>query len=272
MAKKKELPLPESLGLPCVGVESHAHLDLDAFADDFPDVLGRAQRSGVAQIGNVFLSTEAYYTKRHIFDTYPQVFFLLGIHPCHAQECDASALAAMEEALRADSRFRAVGEIGFDYYWDDCPKDIQDAAFRAQLAMARRLELPVVIHSRDAADATITVLEEEGFTHYPVLWHCFGGDVTLASRILSHGWHLSIPGTVTYPANAALREAVRYIPLDRMLLETDCPYLSPQPYRGKRNEPAYTVFSASCIAQERGMDAAELWQACGDTARRFFGM
>lgn len=273
MSKKKpERPAPESLGLPCTGVESHAHLDLDAFTEDLGDVLRRAALAGVAQLGNVFLGPAAYHRNRHLFDAHPEVFFVLGIHPCEGATCDAAALSSMREAFSADARLRAVGEIGLDFYWDDCPPDVQRTAFRAQLALAREVERPVVIHSRDAADASIALLEEEGFAGYPLLWHCFGGDAALAERIVDNGWHVSIPGPVTYTANATLREAVHVIPLDRIMFETDCPYLTPMPYRGKRNEPAYAVFTARCVAEERGMDVSDLWTVAGDNARRFFGL
>ncbi|NHZ46247.1 TatD family hydrolase [Nitratidesulfovibrio liaohensis] len=273
MSKKKpERPAPESLGLPSTGVESHAHLDGSEFDADREAVLDRARAAGVAQFGNVFLGPEKWRANRHLFAQRPEVFFLLGIHPCEAQACDDAALAAMRGAFAQDDRLRAVGEIGLDFYWDECPPDIQRAAFRAQLAMAREVGRPVVIHSRDAFDDTMQVLEEEGFSDYPLLWHCFGGDAAQAARIVAHGWHVSLPGPVSYPANEPLREAARTLPLDRLLLETDCPYLSPVPYRGKRNEPAYMVFTAQAVAQARGMDVAELWTAAGGNARRFFGL
>lgn len=250
MSKKKpERPAPESLGLPCTGVESHAHLDADTFDADREAMLDRAAAAGVARMGNVFLGPEKWAANRHMFANRPEVFFLLGIHPCEAQTCDEAALDAMRTAFAQDVRLRAVGEIGLDFYWDDCPHDVQRTAFRAQLALAREVGRPVVIHSRDAFEDTMQVLEEEGFPGYPLLWHCFGGDVEQAGRIVDHGWHVSLPGPVSYAANAPLREAARVVPLDRLLLETDCPYLSPEPYRGKRNEPAYLVFTAMCVAQ-----------------------
>lgn len=273
MSKKKpERPAPESLGLPCTGVESHAHLDGSEFDADREAMLDRARAAGVALLGNVFLGPERWAANRHLFAHRPEVFFLLGVHPCEAQSCDDAALAAMRDAFARDERLRAVGEIGLDFYWDDCPPDVQRAAFRAQLAMARDVGRPVVIHSRDAFDDTMRVLEEEGFSGYPLLWHCFGGDAAQAARIVAHGWHVSLPGPVSYPANEPLREAARALPLDRLLLETDCPYLSPVPYRGKRNEPAYMVFTAQAVALARGMDTAELWTAAGENARRFFGV
>ena len=261
---------PESLHLPCTGVDSHAHLDLKHFGQDLEETLLRAQKTGVAQIGNVFLSIEAWEKGQQLFARHPNVFFLLGIHPTDAALCSPETLDAMQKAFGADPRLKALGEIGLDYYWKDCPPSVQRGAFTAQLHLARQLDLPVVIHSRDAYDETLAMLLDLGFSNYPVLWHCFGGDAAQAQRLVAEGWYISIPGPVSFPANQALREALRHIPLNRLMTETDCPYLAPLPYRGKRNEPAYTAFTVSVMAQELGMSPAELWTSCGNTARRFF--
>ncbi len=131
----------------------------------------------------------------------------------------------------------------------------------------------IAIHSRDAARDCLRILEAEGFAGRPLLWHCFSGDaVEHLDHILANGWHVSIPGPVTYPANHDLREAVRRIPLERLLVETDCPYLSPLPWRGKPNEPGFVAFTAVAVAHERGMDPAELWAACGRNTLRFFAV
>ena len=197
---------------------------------------------------------------------------MLGIHPCDGQQCTPEVLADIREAFAVDDRLRAVGEIGLDFYWDDCPKEIQYQVLHDQLQLARELEKPVVIHCRNAEAETLITLESRGFVGYPLLWHCFGGDADMARRIIRNGWHISIPGPVSYPANKAVREALAVIPDDRLLLETDSPYLSPVPWRGKRNEPAFTVFTVRHMAAARGMEPEELWQICGDNARRFFGV
>lgn len=274
MSKKKSAPKtpPLSRALPLCGVDSHAHLDSKEYRDDLAAVLDLARRCGVARVGQVFLGPEEYAAGRHLFDAYPQVFFILGLHPCDGRRCTPEALEAMRRAFVENSRLRAVGEIGLDFYWDDCPPDIQRAAFLAQLELARQLEKPVVVHCREAVEATLDVLENNGFRHYPLLWHCFGGHADLAARLVDNGWHVSFPGPVTYPANASLRDAARRVPLDRLLLETDCPYLSPADWRGKRNEPAFAVFTAARIAEERGMPAADLWEQCGRNAALFFGL
>lgn len=275
MSKKKHngpIVAPESLGLPRTGVDSHAHLDLRHFGEDIEAVLERAKAAGVAQIGNVFLSLEAWEKGREIFAARPEVFFLLGIHPTDAMHYSPQVRAGMANAFKTDARLRALGEIGLDFYWKDCPPNVQVTAFIDQLHLARELDLPVVIHCRDAYAETMQILREQGFHGYPLLWHCFGGTAEQARELVAAGWHISVPGPVTFPANAALREALAVIPRERLLTETDCPYLAPMPYRGKRNEPAYTVFTVTAMAGTLNMEPAELWTVCGDNARRFFGI
>ncbi|MGE4263446.1 MAG: TatD family hydrolase [Desulfovibrio sp.] len=280
MSKKNKPPRPEpeTLALPLAGVDSHAHLDLEDFDVDREAVLARARACGVARVGNVFLGPQAYRKNRHHFDAHPEVFFLLGIHPGNADQCTPEALSDMRAAFRNDSRLKALGEIGLDYYWDDHPRDVQDQALRAQLALALELGLPPVIHCRDKAeshaafDDTIRVLEDTGFAGRKLLWHCFGGDAAQARRLLDHGWHVSIPGPVSYSRNQPLREAVALIPLERMLIETDCPYLSAEPWRGKRNHPALMGFTATCVAEIKGLAPDEVWAATGRNARAFFNL
>ena len=272
MSKKKTQPFYPPPSLPRTGVESHAHLNSRQFTLDFEAVLERAAAAGVAQIIQVFLSPEAWQNGKALFDPYPNVYFILGIHPTEAQLFSKETAENIRLAVAADARIRAVGEIGLDFYWKDCPPEIQKEAFAGQLALARQLDLPVVVHCRDAEEETFATLEALGFAGYPLLWHCFGGNTAMADRIISNGWHLSVPGPVTFPANTALREAVGRVPIDRLLVETDCPYLSPMPLRGKRNEPANLGYTIAAMAEARQMDPAELWTICGDNARRFFGI
>ncbi|MDR3362768.1 MAG: TatD family hydrolase [Desulfovibrio sp.] len=270
--KKIERVDPLRRKLPPGGVDSHAHLDGPEFDSDREDVLARAKAAGIARIGNVFLGPEDFAARKGRFDAHPEVFFLLGVHPCDGQRCTPQALADIRAAFAAEPRLRAVGETGLDYHWKDCPRETQISAFTAQLNLARDMGKPVALHCRDAEKDVLVILESEGFAGYPLLWHCFGGDIPLARRILDKGWQLSLPGPVTYPANDDLRRAAAFIPADRLLLETDCPYLSPVPWRGSRNEPALSVFTARAVAQARGEDPEKLWLTCGDNARRFFNL
>lgn len=267
---KKDRPLPESLALPCQGADSHAHLDgrdVNPLA-----VLTRARACGVRTVGNIFLGPDAYDKGQDQFGDDPDVFFTLGVHPHEAASMTEEHWRRMGQAFDRDVRLRAVGEIGLDYYYDFSPREDQQHWFRRQLELARDLEKPVVIHCRDAEDDCLAILDQMGFGGRPLLWHCFGLGPEWVSRLVDRGWHLSVPGTVTYAKNETLREAVKIIPHDRLLLETDAPYLTPEPYRGKTNEPALLGFTALAIASLLDESAAMLWQRCGDNTRRFFGL
>jgi len=274
MSKKNKPPRPEpeTLALPRLGVDSHAHVDLADFDADREEIMDRALACGVARTGNVFLGPEAYLKNRHFFAHRPEVFFLLGIHPGEADQHSPQAQEAMRQAFQADPRLKAVGEIGLDYYWDTHPHDLQERVFRAQLALALELGLPPVIHCRDAFDDTLRVLVDAGYSGRRLLWHCFGGDDNQARTLLDHGWTLSIPGPVSYGANEALRRAVAVIPLERMLIETDSPYLSAEPWRGKRNHPALVGFTARCVAEVKQLPVEDVWAATGENARTFFNL
>lgn len=273
MGHKKTVRIdPLTRALPAGGADSHAHLDGPEFASDRAQTLDRAAKCGVSTIGNVFTSPADYDSRKNYFADYPDVFFILGIHPCDGMRCTPECLETIELSFRNDGRLRAVGEIGLDFHWDSCPRELQMQAFSKQLELAKKLDKPVVIHCREADRECLTLLEAGDFKGYPLLWHCFGGDSSLAKKIIRNGWHISVPGPVTYPANTALREAMSEIPAERLLLETDCPYLSPVPWRGTRNEPAYAVFTATAVADAREMPTDELWEQCGDNTRRFFGI
>lgn len=270
MSRKKPRPEPESLGLPPLGVETHAHLDLDDFDEDRETIIARAFDCGVKEIINVFLGPDALIEKRHLFDDYPQIYFLLGVHPNNADTFTDETLASMRELFASEPRLKGVGEIGLDYYWERVPHDVQKAVFVKQLHLARELDQPVIIHSRDANDDTIAILEAEGFKDYPVLWHCFGAGLDLATQVLDNGWHISVPGPVTFRKTDDLQAAVARIPFERLLIETDCPYLAPEPWRGKRNHPALIGFTAQRIAQIKGRSVEDIWKITGDNARKFF--
>ncbi len=274
MSKKKSppLPSPETLGLPPVGVESHAHLDMDPLAADLPAVLERARASGVARLVNVFLGPTAYEEHAPLFAAHPQVSFILGMHPHDAKDYSAEVLDRMEVIFASDKRIKALGEAGLDYFYDLSPRETQRAVFASQLDLARSLDIPVVVHSRDSLEDTLRILLDLGFAGRRVLWHCFGGDAAAAREVLSHGWFISIPGPVTYPKNEALRSAVTEIPLSRMALETDCPFLAPVPWRGKTNEPALMAFTAQAVAEAKGLDVRKVWLETGKTALNFFGL
>ena len=272
MGKKKPRQEPEALELPRGGVESHAHLDLEDFDEDREEILARAKACGVEQIINVFLGPDAYEKRKGLFDEHPEVSFLLGVHPNNADTLTDDALSRMRAHFKNDTRLKGVGEIGLDYYWERVDHGIQKRAFIKQLDLARELDLPVIIHSRDANDDCVEILLEQGFKDYPVLWHCFGSGLDLAQQVIDNGWHVSIPGPVTFRKTDDLQAAVARIPFERLLIETDCPFLAPEPWRGKRNHPALIGFTAKRVAEIKGRSLEDLWQITGDNARRFFSL
>lgn len=263
---------PENMALPLQGVDTHAHIDLPELKADAPEILDRARRAGVEFVGNVFLGPQAYTDHKDLFAHDSKVFFILGIHPHEARKVNDDSLVRVQSAIQADDRIKALGEIGLDYFRDHAPHDVQRQAFLAQLELAGDLDLPVVIHSRAAEEETLELLDQAGFAQRPLIWHCFGAGPDLAAEILQRGWQISIPGTVTFPKAKALQEAVQIIPSSRMVLETDCPFLTPEPFRGKRNEPAFTVFTARKVAELRKESIDRVWEYTGHNARVFFGL
>ncbi len=252
-------------------MDPHAHLNLKPLRRDVEGVLTRADESGVRIVGNVFLTPAQYYRDVHLLQAMSQVFFLVGIHPHEAANVDDSALDDLEKALR-DPRVKAAGEMGLDFYKERSPRREQEKRFRQQLEVALKADAPVVVHSRAAEEQTFGILREMGFVDRPLMWHCFGQDINFAKRLLQCGWTISIPGTVTFKKADALREAARLIPLDSMVLETDCPFLTPDPYRGKTNEPGLLPLIADRVASLRGMDREEVCRATTETGMRFFSL
>jgi TatD DNase family protein len=244
-------------------IDSHCHLAGKEFAEDLPAVVARAQNAGLVRC-LVILAAEddaEIDQAQTILQAWPAVRFAIGVHPHQAHVfADSAEAAAGLTANRLDllPSACAIGEIGLDYHYDFSPKDVQQAVFRAQLRLAVSRTLPVVIHTREAEEDTLRILEEESRGQLAGVFHCFSGNVESARRALDIGFHVSIPGIVTFPKAEELREAVKVIPLDRLLIETDSPYLAPVPYRGKRNEPSYVMQTLEAVASLRGMDRGEL--------------
>ncbi len=237
--------------------DSHAHLDLPEFRDDCLAVLDRARQAGVALIINVGIgvrnSRQALETAR----AFPGVFAAIGVHPHGVGSLKDADLDALS-LLAQDPKVVAIGEIGLDFYRRRSPEEVQKAWFRRQLEWADSLGKPVVIHTREATAATLSILRERRAQLHGGVMHCFGGSYDEARAFLDLGMHLSFSGTLTYPAAGALREVAKKLPLDRVLVETDCPYLPPQPWRGKRNEPAYVAATARQLADLHGLSLEEM--------------
>jgi TatD DNase family protein len=251
--------------------DTHAHLHFPEFAGDLDAVLARARAAGVRRMLTVGTDLALSRAAVALAAREPDVWASVGVHPHDAAGADEVTLAELER-LAADPRVVAIGETGLDFFRDLSPRDAQQDAFRRQLALARRLRKPVVVHCRDAHEATLAALAEERVADVGGIMHCFSGDVNIARRCLDLGLLVSLAGPVTYPKSHALADVARFVPPDRLVVETDCPFLPPQAHRGKRNEPAYLGFTAARVAELRGEPLASLAPRMSDNAGRLLGI
>ena len=247
-------------------IDTHAHTNFDAFDADRAAMYARAREAGVAAIVEVGVGLEGSRAAVARAAKEPLVHAAAGLHPTGLEGFDAAWPDF--EALVEKSGVVAVGECGLDYYWMKAPKDLQARAFRAQIDLARRRDLPFIVHCREAEDDLIPILRDAGYGRGVV--HCFGGTRAQAEEILALGLAISFCGNVTYPKAEGLREAARAVPLDVLMLETDAPFLSPQGRRGKRNEPAFVAETAAFLAELHGVPLEDLAARTTANARRFF--
>jgi len=253
-------------------IDTHAHLDHAQFAADRHSVIERAAASGVSHILSVGCDLESSATNVSLAEAYPNLYAAVGIHPHDAVQADEAGIAQLRRLLDQSDKIVAVGEIGLDFYRDRAPRDVQRLAFRRQIALAREVRKPIIVHDRDAHDEVMRILGEERAAEVGGVLHCFSGDTEMARACLDLGFYLSFPGTITYPKNEAAREVVRAIPIDHLLVETDCPYLAPQPFRGKRNEPAYVRHTAEMIAEIKGLTCEDVARITTRNAYTLFGI
>jgi TatD DNase family protein len=251
-------------------IDSHAHIYYRDYAGDFDAMLQRATDAGVDAILVVGTDIESSRESVELAEKHPQIYAAVGIHPHDAGRVTEACYDVIRELARSSAKVVAIGEIGLDFYRDRSPREDQERVFRAFLRMAGELGKPVIVHDRDAHRQVLDCLREEG-TRQGVL-HCFSGDTAMAAEAVAMGLYISIPGTVTYPANEALRDVVRNVSIDRMLVETDCPYLSPVPHRGKRNEPAYVRLAAERVAEVKGLSLEDVSRITTKNVRDLFGI
>ena len=231
--------------------DTHAHLHFPEFADDLAGVLARARAAGVRRMLTIGTDVETSRAAIALAGREADVWAAVGIHPHDAAEADEATLAEIERLAQAP-RVVAVGEMGLDFFRNLSPADAQARVFRAQLDIARRLGKPVLVHCRDAHEAVLTTLGEARVGEVGGIMHCFSGDAEVARRCLDLGLLISLAGPVTYPKARALPDVARMVPADRLVVETDCPFLPPQPHRGQRNEPAWVAITAARVAELRG--------------------
>jgi TatD DNase family protein len=251
-------------------IDSHAHIYYRDFADDFDAMLARAEAAGVSAILVVGTDLDSSRESVELAEKYPLLYAAVGIHPHDAGQVSDSCYDTIRTLALSSSKVVAIGEIGLDFYRDRSPRDLQEIVFRRFLQMAAELDKPVIIHDRDAHERVMTILEEEAVRRGVL--HCFSGDVAMATEAATLGFLISIPGTITYPGNHSLREVVRAISIDRMLVETDCPYLTPVPHRGIRNEPAYVRIVAEKLAEVKGLTFEDVARITTKNAGDLFGI
>ena len=257
-------------------VDSHAHIDGPEFDADREDVIQRAQSAGVSAILNVGTGdphSGVFERAVALGKNHDSIYTAIGTHPHDARFYDDAAEEKTKALIESSERVVAWGEIGLDFHYDNSPRDVQVAVFRRQLRAARECNLPVIIHTREAEAETIEILKSdyEGAERRGV-FHCFSGSRDLAQRAVELGFMISFSGIVTFKKAEELRETARQVPLDQLLVETDCPYLAPVPHRGKRNEPAYVVEVARCLADVHGLKPEELAHITAENFMRFFSL
>jgi TatD DNase family protein len=252
--------------------DTHAHLHFPDYADDLDAVLERARGAGVRGMVTIGTDRESNQAVVEMARRVPDVWATVGIHPHDAGDAGEADFAEMEKLARSEAKVVGFGEMGLDFYRNLSPPEAQREAFRRQISMARELGKPLVIHCRDAHDETLAILAEERAREIGGVMHCFSGDVQIARRCLDLGLFISLAGPVTYKNARALPEVARFVPEDRLVVETDCPYLPPTPHRGKRNEPAYVALTAGFVAELRGVSPDALGAAVTANASTLFGI
>jgi len=252
-------------------IDSHAHLDLSEFKKDMPDVIQRAKESGIENIITIGIGVQECKAALRIAEAYPSVYAAIGIHPHNAKSLDLKTLDFLEDNAK-HKKVVALGEMGLDFFRNHSSREDQIRAFRAQLDLAKSVKLPVIIHDRDAHDETLSILEEEKAGLTGGVIHCFSGDAQMAFKCIDMGFYISIPGTVTFKNAKKQIEVVRKIPIEKTLIETDCPFLAPVPYRGKRNEPLYVKYVAEAIAKIKNMQLEDVARITVLNTKKFFSL
>ena len=251
-------------------IDTHAHLTFPEYKIDLPEVIERAKQANLEAIINIALDDEAIRSSLKIAEEYPGfVFNAAGLHPHDASEWNEETSKKIRN-LAKEKKIIAIGETGLDYHYKLSPLEKQKEVFRKFLQLCQELDLPAVIHSREASKDTMLLIHEENQGKLKGVLHCFSGDMDLAREALDMGLLISFTGNITFPKADKVRNAAKEIPLDRIMIETDCPFLAPQAFRGKRNEPAYVVKVAEQIAEVKGLPIEEIALKTTENAKRFF--
>lgn len=250
-------------------IDTHAHYDDRAFNDDRDEVLNSLKASGVEYVVNVGASLKSSRSTIELTKNYPFVYGAVGVHPDEVGELDEDGLKWLEESAKLP-KIVAIGEIGLDYYWDKADRQVQKDWFAKQMNLAKNVGLPIIVHSRDAAADTLDVMKAENAKELSGVIHCFSYGVEMAREYLNWDYYLGIGGVATFKNAKKIKEVIEYMPLSKLLLETDCPYLAPVPYRGKRNTSANIPLVIEAIAEIKGVSSEAVEQTAYENAKMFY--
>lgn len=251
--------------------DTHTHLDARQFDADREGVIDRAREAGVELMVNIGCDRKSIPTTIALAERYPFIYAAVGWHPVDSIDMNPEDLEWIER-LTSHPKVVAIGEIGLDYHWDTSPKDVQHRVFREQIRLARKVKKPIVIHNREAHEDVIRILQEEGASEVGGVMHCFSGSKESAKQCLDMNFYISFGGPITYKNARVPKEVLEMVPMDRLLIETDSPYLTPHPNRGKRNESSYVALVAQAAAEIKGISVEELAQITTENGKICFGI
>ena len=248
--------------------DTHAHMDDEAFDLDRAELLKNLPDQGIGLLMNPGCSLASSYNASRLSQEYDYIYAAVGSHPDAADEVNETVLEEYRKLCKLNPRIKAIGEIGLDYHYEDIPREIQLKAFRMQMALARELNLPAIVHEREAHEDGMKVVDE--FPEVSGVFHCYSGSAEMAKELIKRGWYIGFTGVLTFKNARKAIEVASSIPLDRIVLETDCPYMSPEPFRGKRNDPGKLYRMAEKLAQIRGLSVEEIHAITVENGKRLY--
>jgi len=250
-------------------IDSHAHLEMPDFKRDLEQVIQRAKEAGVGYIFTVGTEKKDWKRALEIADSHPSIYAILGVHPHNAKEIEDQTYPTLRELCR-NGKVRAYGEIGLDFLRNLSPRDIQLKRFREQIGLAKELGLPIVVHDREAHPETLEILKSEKAEECGGIIHCFSGDYVMAKICIDMGFYISVSGSITFKNAEGFREIVKRIPLESLLVETDAPFITPEPFRGKRNEPSYVRYTAQKVAEIKKISFEKVAEVTTENALKVY--
>ena len=250
-------------------IETHVHLNAEQYVNDLDEVIERARENGIEKMVVIGCDRPTIERTMELIDEHEDIYGVIGWHPVDAIDCTDEDLEWIEQ-LSKHEKIVGIGEMGLDYHWDKSPKDVQKDLFKKQIELAKRVNLPIIIHNREATEDCVAILKEMHAEEIGGIMHAFSGDESVADEIIDMNFYVSLGGPVTFKNAQLPKDIAVHVPIDRLLVETDAPYLTPHPYRGKRNEPAYVKLVAEKIAELRQISYEELARTTSENAKRLF--